>query len=93
MKCTFRETQGKARFAMHIAPFDDETKKRLLRATVDLGRASGLEAAANVVAEMANHKGRVVGTNALRDLAELLSEKAAEIRAAANAEIKGMEKL
>lgn len=66
---------------------------RLLRATVDLGRASGIEAAAKIVAEMANHKGRVVGTNALRDLAELLSEKAAEIRAAANAEIKGMEKL
>lgn len=78
---------------MHIAPFDDETKNRLLRATADLGKASGIEAAAKIVAEMANHKGRVVGTNALRDLAELLSEKAAEIRAAANAEIKGMEKL
>lgn len=78
---------------MYVAPFDDETKKRLFRAVAERGKASGIEAAAKIVAEMANHKGRVVGTNALRELAGLLDEKAKEIRAAADAEISAMEKL
>lgn len=76
---------------MHISPFDDATKRRLLVAVANRGKASGVEAAAKIVAEMANHKGRVVGTNSLRELAAMLLEKAAEIRSAADAEIAAME--
>lgn len=79
--------------AIHISPFDDANKKRLFAAVADRGKASGIEAAAKIVAEMANHKGRVVGTNALRDLAELLNDKAAQLRAGADAEIKALEAL
>lgn len=77
---------------MYIRPLDDDSKKRLLRAVADQGKASGIEAVAKIVAEMANHKGRVVGTNALRDLVEMLNEKASEIRASAEAEIAALEK-
>lgn len=78
--------------AMYISQLDDDSKRRLLRAVADRGKASGIEAVAKIIAEMANHKGRVVGTNELRDLVEMLHGKASEIRASAEAEIAALEK-
>ena len=77
--------------AINLAPLDEARRTRLLRAVADRGKASGIEAAAKIVAEMANHKGRVVGTTALRDLAALLADKAHDIRTAADAEVKALE--
>lgn len=76
---------------MYISPLDDDSKKRLLRAVADSGKASGIEAVAKIIADMANHKGRVVGTNALRDLVQMLNEEAGAIRASADAEIAALE--
>lgn len=52
-------------------------------ATADMGRASGLEAAAKVLLAMADHNRRVVGTGELKAAALALQENAAEIRAKA----------
>ena len=51
---------------IHIEPFDDATKKRLLKAVAARGQASGLAAAAKLIAMMADHKRRVVGTNEIK---------------------------
>lgn len=77
--------------AIRLEPLDDARRKRLLSAVASRGKASGIEAAAKIVAEMANHKGRVVGTNALRDLSDLLATKAQELRAIADADIAALE--
>ena len=60
-----------------------EDQKRVLQAAADLGKANGIAAAAKVIAELANHKGRVVGTNEIRDLVAALNAKADDIRAEA----------
>ena len=52
-------------------------------ATADMGKASGLEAAAKVLLALADHKRRVVGTGELKAAALALQENAAEIRAKA----------
>ena len=76
---------------MYIAPLDDKTRRRLLKAVADRGQAAGIEAAAKVIEVMASHKGRVVGTNDLRNAVAAMRERAAEIRATADAEIAAME--
>lgn len=38
------------------------SRETIIRATADIGRASGLEAAAKVMLAMTDHKRRVVGT-------------------------------
>lgn len=77
---------------IHIEPHDDATKKRLLKAVAARGQASGIEAAAKLIAMMADHKRRVVGTSEVKALAEALSEKAAEIKAGADLEIAELER-
>lgn len=58
----------------------ENDKHNVLQAAADLGRANGIAAAAKVVAELANHKGRVVGTNEIRDLVAALNDKADALR-------------
>ncbi len=70
-----------------LAPFDDASKRKLLAAVAGRGQASGLEAAAKILVGMADSATRVVGTNTIRDAAAALVEKAARIRAAADADI------
>lgn len=62
---------------------EEVARKAILDATAEFGKASGLEAAAKIMLEMANHNGRVVGTNELRDTAKQIQQIAAEIRASA----------
>ena len=76
---------------VHIAQFDDQAKRELLKAVADKGRASGLEVAVQILNEMANHKRRVVGTTEIRDVAEVLAGKAREMRAEAAATMKRLE--
>lgn len=64
-----------------------EDQKRVLQAAADLGRANGIAAAAKLVAELANHRGRVVGTNQIRELAAALTNKADELRAEAKRQL------
>ena len=56
-------------------------RETALRATADISKASGLEAAAKVLLAMADHKRRVVGTSELRAAAASLQACAADIRA------------
>lgn len=58
-------------------------RETVLRATADIGRASGLEAAAKVLLALADHKRRVVGTAEIKAAAASLQECAAEMRAKA----------
>ncbi len=76
---------------MYIAPLDDKTKKRLLAAVANRGKASGLEAAAMLIGKLAENRMRVVGTREIKELAAAIAEKAAEIRATADGEIAAME--
>lgn len=76
---------------MHIAQADDATKRRLFVAVANRGKASGLEAASKLVAMLAKDRMRVVGTREIKALAEAIAEKAAEVRASADAEIAAME--
>ena len=76
---------------MHNAPLDDETKKRLFRAVAARGQAAGLEAASKILDAMAANATRVVGTNTVKDTAEMLRAKAREIRSSADAEFAAME--
>jgi len=62
-------------------------RETALRATAEIGRASGLEAAAKVLLALADHKRRVVGTAEIKAAAASLQECAAEIRAKAEATI------
>lgn len=66
---------------------DRDHKRELLRALADQGRASGMEAAAEVILEIAKSHTRVVGTNTLRDVAAALKEKAKATRESAGAVI------
>lgn len=50
-------------------------------ATANMGQASGLEAGAKVLLELANHNRRVVGTGELKVAAAALQEAAAKLRA------------
>lgn len=69
---------------MATAIMDRET---VIKAMADIGRASGLEAAAKVILALADHKRRVVGTSELRAAAASLIECAADIRAKAKSTI------
>ena len=62
-------------------------RETIIRATADIGRVSGLEAAAKVILAMADHKRRVVGTGELKAAAASLNEIAADIRTRAEAVI------
>lgn len=62
-------------------------RETIIIATADIGRASGLEAAAKVILAMADHKRRVVGTGELKAAAASLNEIAADIRTRAEAVI------
>lgn len=62
-------------------------RRLILNATADIGKASGLEAAAKVLLALADHKRRVVGTGELKAAAAQLNEAAAEIRARAESAI------
>lgn len=66
---------------------DRDHKRELLRALADHGRASGMEAAAEVILEIVRSHTRVVGTNTLRDVAAALKEKAKTTRESAGAVI------
>ena len=59
--------------------------EKVLGATADIGKASGLEAAAGVLEAMADHKRRVVGTGELKAAAASLRKTAAQIRARSKA--------
>lgn len=74
-----------------IAPFDDTAKRKLINAVGLRGQASGLEAAAKILAAMADHKGRVVGTRQINDVAEALRDKAAALRIVADRDIHDLE--
>lgn len=65
-------------------------KRDALRALADQGRAAGLEAAAEVMLAMADHKRRVVGTGELKMAAAALKENAAEVRARADRVLKAL---
>ena len=84
---------GKARTMapIHIEPFDDAAKRKLLKAVADRGQASGLEAAASILGELITAHNRVVGTNTLRDVAAALKDKATRIREQADTAIKSLE--
>lgn len=60
-----------------------EDQKKVLQAAADLGRANGIEACAKIIAELANHRGRVVGTNDLRAVAADLRLRADALRSEA----------
>jgi hypothetical protein len=77
---------------LHIAPLDDVTKRRLLSAVAQRGKASGLKAAAKLLTALCEGRMRVVGTNDIKDLAAAITEKAAEIRSEADAEIAALER-
>jgi len=62
-------------------------RETVIKATADIGLASGLEAAAKLLLAMADHKRRVVGTGELKMAAASLQETAAELRAKAEATI------
>lgn len=62
-------------------------RETLIKATADIGRASGLEAAAAVLLAMADHKRRVVGTGELKAAAASLNEIAAQLRVKAESVI------
>lgn len=53
---------------------------KVLSATADIGKASGLEAAAKVLLAIADHKRRVVGTGEIKAAALALHQSADEIR-------------
>ena len=55
-------------------------QRRVLQAAADLGRANGIEAAAKLLATLADHKRRVVGTNEIRELVAALTDKADAMR-------------
>lgn len=61
-----------------------------LRALADHGRASGLEAAADVLLAIADPKRRVVGTGEIKAAAAALKENAAEVRARADRVLKAV---
>lgn len=75
-----------------IQPFDDISKRKLFAAVAKRGQAAGIEAAVKILAELANHNRRVVGTNEIKEVAAAMAEKAREIRASADAEIAELEK-
>lgn len=76
---------------IQIAPFDDASKKRLINAVADIGKASGLEAAASILIAMAGGHYRNVPTVTVREIAEMLQQKASDIRGKAESEIKILE--
>ena len=65
-----------------------EKQRKALKATGDMGYANGLRAAAVLLRRMTDHKGRVVGTNDLKSVAECLDEQAAELDRKAQSAIK-----
>ena len=66
----------------------ENDKRNILEAVADIGRASGLEAAAKVLLALADHKRRVVGTGELKAAAASLQECAAALRAKREDELK-----
>lgn len=78
---------------INIPQFDDASKKQLLNAIADHGRAAGLEAAAAVLIEMANAHTRVVGTNTVKDVARAFTEKATHLREQAKVALKRLEQI
>ena len=57
--------------------------ERVLSATGELGRAAGIDAAAQVLEALADHKRRVVGTGEIKAAAAVLRRNAETIRARA----------
>ena len=78
---------------VYIPQFDDASKKQLLEAVANHGRAAGLEAAAAVLIEMANAHTRAVGTNTIKDVARAFTDKAAHLREQADVAIKRLEQI
>lgn len=76
---------------VYISPLDDTSKRRLIAAVADKGKANGLEAAAKIFEALADHRRRVVGTGELKMAAASLRESAAEIRKAADGIIADLE--
>ena len=65
------------------------SKEEVLRLTADIGRASGLEAAAKVMRALAER--RVVGTSEIKAAAMALEDAAADIRAKAKSKLRLLE--
>lgn len=78
---------------VYIPQFDDASKKQLLKAVANHGRAAGLEAAAAVLIEMANAHTRAVGTSTIKDVARAFTEKATHLREQADVAIKRLEQI
>lgn len=72
-------------------PREREPKERLFRAVAARGQAYGLEAASRILDAMAANATRVVGTNTVKETAEMIRAMAREIRSSADAEIAAME--
>jgi predicted DNA repair protein MutK len=82
---------GLAMTTVHIAPLDDAAKQALIKAVSQQGYANGLKAASILLDKMAAQHMRVVGTNAVRELAAALRGKAVELRREAVAQIATLE--
>lgn len=54
-------------------------RKEIVKAATEMGRALGLQQAAKVLRAMADHKGRVVGTNEIKETAAAIERLAAEV--------------
>lgn len=78
---------------VHLDQFDDASKKKLLNAVAERGKASGLEAAAAILIEMADAHTRFVGTNTIKDVARAFSDKAANLREQADDAIKRLQQI
>jgi hypothetical protein len=78
--------------SVHIEQFDDKSKRRLISAVGDLGKASGLEAGVKILEALADNKRRVVGTGELKMAAVSLREMIEEIRIKARAELAALER-
>lgn len=76
---------------VHIAPLDDAAKQALIKAVSQQGYANGLKAASILLDKMAEQHMRVVGTNAVRNLAAALRSKAVELRHEAHRQITDLE--
>lgn len=76
---------------VHIDPLDDAAKQALIKAVSQQGYANGLKAASILLDKMAEQHMRVVGTNAVRNLASVLREKAVELRREASRQITDLE--
>lgn len=89
---TTKLNENEVRMAtVHIDPLDDVAKRALIKAVSEQGYANGLKAASIMLDKMADAHTRVIGTNAVREVAAALREKAVELRRSATDQISALE--